>query len=394
MDRTPGTAQTATAPESPLAPLRVLHVVESFGGGVYEVVRVLCERLVEREQAVGIAYGVRPETPPDVEATLDPRIEVFATPWTERSPGAQLGAYRALGRLERAWQPDVVHLHSSFAGAVGSVAVRSRRPTVYSPHGYSFTMEGSGARKRAFRAVERFIARSVTTVGAVSPSEAALAAELGTARAIVTVPNGIPELDAPDEHPGDPDRPLLAVAMGRIMAQRRPDQVARILGAAQGLAQVGWIGGGRADQSDADQLEAAGVPVTGWCGRDEALAHLARATVYVHWTAWDGQPLSVLEAMARDVIVIASDIPANRDIVGPEQVFGTVEDAQAFLRRVLADAGLRADLLARQRARRRAFGADAMADGWLAVYRDLAAGRLTSSTGAAGPAASRSSHRR
>ncbi|MEA2304761.1 MAG: hypothetical protein QOH43_2041 [Solirubrobacteraceae bacterium] len=394
MDRTPSTAPTAAAPDAPVTPLRVLHVVEAFGGGVYEVVRVLCERLVEREQVVAIAYGVRPETPTDVEATLDPRIEAFATPWTERTPLAQLGTYRALGRLERSWQPDVVHLHSSFAGAVGSVAVGSRRPTVYSPHGYSFTMAGSGARKRAFRAVERGIARRVTTVGAVSPSEASLAAQLGTAREIVTVPNGIPELDAPSERPADPTRPLLAVAMGRIMAQRRPDQVAHILSAAQGLAAVRWIGGGRADQSDAVELQAAGIPVTGWCGRDEALGHLAQATVYVHWTAWDGQPLSVLEAMARDVIVIASDIPANRDIVGPEQVFGTVEDAQAFLRRVLSDPGLRADLLAGQRARRRTFGADAMADGWLAVYRDLASGRVRSSMGAAGPAASRSGRRR
>ena len=224
MDRTPGTARAAAAPDGPVGPLRVLHVVESFGGGVYEVVRVLGERLAEREQAVAIAYGVRPETPPGVEATLDGRLEVFAPPGPSAAPAAQLAAYRAIGRLERCWQPDVVHLHSSFAGAVGSPPSGSRRPTVYSPHGYSFTMAGSGARRRAFRTVERGIARRVTAVGAVSPSEAALAARLGTARAIVTVPNGIPELDAPAERAADPSRPLLVVAMGRIMAQRRPSR--------------------------------------------------------------------------------------------------------------------------------------------------------------------------
>jgi glycosyltransferase involved in cell wall biosynthesis len=79
--------------------------------------------------------------------------------------------------------------------------------------------------------------------------------------------------------------------------------------------------------------------------------------------------------MARDVIVVASDIAANRDVVGPRQVFATVAGAQAFLRRVLADAGLRAELLAEQRERARAFGAEAMADGWLAVYRSLVAAR-------------------
>jgi glycosyltransferase involved in cell wall biosynthesis len=339
------------------------------------VVRVLAGCLAERAQAVAVAYGVRPETPPGVEATLDPRVEVFGLPWTERSPRAQVAAYRALGRLEQAWQPDVVHLHSSFAGAVGALALHARRPTVYSPHGYSFTMAGSRARRRAFRTVEQGIARRVTTVGAVSRSEAALAAELGTARAVVTVPNGIPELDAPPGVPAGRDGPLRVMAMGRIMAQRRPEQVARILGAAGEDAEVLWVGGGREGARDAEALEAAGIPVTGWCDREQALAHLSRATVYVHWTAWDGLPLSVLEAMARDVIVVASDIPANRDIVGPRQVFASVEDAQAFLRRVLADAGLRAELVADQRERARAFGAQAMADGWLAVYRSLAAVR-------------------
>ena len=163
--------------------------------------------------------------------------------------------------------------------------------------------------------------------------------------------------------------------MGRIMAQRQPEQVARILSAARDQADVLWVGGGRSDEPDAQVLEAAGIPVTGWCDRDQALARLAQATVYVHWTAWDGLPLSVLEAMARDVIVVASDIRANRDVVGPRQAFATVDDAQAFLRRVLADADLRAELIAEQRERARAFGAEAMADGWLAVYRSLTASR-------------------
>ena len=31
---------------------------------------------------------------------------------------------------------------------------------------------------------------------------------------------------------------------------------------------------------------------------NQRLERLAGATAYLHWTAWDGQPLSVLEAMA------------------------------------------------------------------------------------------------
>ena len=47
------------------------------------------------------------------------------------------------------------------------------------------------------------------------------------------------------------------------------------------------------------------------------------AKVYLHWTAWDGLPLSILEAMANDVVVIASDIPANRELSVPSRSSAT-----------------------------------------------------------------------
>jgi glycosyltransferase involved in cell wall biosynthesis len=354
--------------------LRILHVVEAFGGGVYEMVRLLTTRLADRSQAVGLAYGIRPETPADVESTLDARIDRFAMPWTQRNLGAQVGAFGRLRELVREWQPSVVHLHSSFAGAVGAAAVGSHTPTVYSPHGYSFTMAHSRLRRQGYRNMERLVASRVSAVGAISRSEAALAERLGTARRVVAVPNGIPELDEPLQAPLAVDRPAAIIAMGRIMAQRQPEQVAAILGSVRDVAPVSWVGGGRQEDSGVQWLRAAGIALTGWLSREEALAHLTRASVYLHWTAWDGAPLSVLEAMAKDVIVVASDVPANRELLGPRQVFSSVPDATAFLRRVVTDRDLRAELLSGQRARRAAFSAEAMTENWLTVYDSLRSG--------------------
>ncbi|MFL5826928.1 MAG: glycosyltransferase, partial [Thermoleophilaceae bacterium] len=101
------------------------------------------------------------------------------------------------------------------------------------------------------------------------------------------------------------------------------------------------------------------------------------AVAYLHWTAWDGQPLSVLEAMARDAVVVASDIPPNREVLGPDQVSASEDQAIELLRRVISDSGLRDSLLAEQRRRRRAYGAQRMVDQWLELYRRIARARAT-----------------
>jgi glycosyltransferase involved in cell wall biosynthesis len=352
--------------------LRVLHVVEAFGGGVYEIVRTLAERTARSGRAVGVAYGRRPETPLAVRHDFPPEVELFPLPWDERSPRAQLAAGRALHRLVAAWRPAIVHLHSSFAGAVGMAVVRGSVPTIYSPHAYASAMPGQRpVRLATYRAVERVTSRWVTLVGAVSSSEARFARDVLGARRVCVVPNGIPELDDPPGSPERAGRPLV-VALGRICAQRRPGACARILRSLADVADTAWIGGGDPAGSRAASLRAAGVTVSGWLPREEALARLATASVYLHWTAWDGLALSLLDAMARDVVVVGSDIPPTRDLIGRRQVCASEPDAVELIRRVLSEPSLRDALLADQRRRRAAHSAERMTRLWLEVYERLA----------------------
>ena len=59
-----------------------------------------------------------------------------------------------------------------------------------------------------------------------------------------------------------------------------------------------------------------GIPVTGWLDRTAALERLSEATVLLNWSSKDSHPLAVLEAMAKDVLVVASDIDPNRELLG------------------------------------------------------------------------------
>jgi glycosyltransferase involved in cell wall biosynthesis len=363
---------TRTAPDRPL---RILHVSEAFGGGVLEMVATLSERLVRRGHRVAIAYGRRPETPADVRARIDPPVELLPLGWERRRIGAQLAAARRLRKAVAAWRPDVLHLHSSFAGLVGVLALAGRRvPIVYTPHGYSFTMgDQSSAHRLFFRAIERLTARQVTLVGAVSESEAATARAVAPADKVVVVRNGVPELDGLEPEaplPKRHGRPTVIV-MGRITAQHLPEESARLLASVADIATIQWVGGGGRGDVPPSVVSNLGVPVTGWVERSVALDRLRAATALLHWTGWDGQPLSVLEALAADVVVVGHDIDAVREILGPEQVRADEAGGRELLRRVLTDSRLRERLLRSQRQRRVAYGAEKMTDGWLAVYAKL-----------------------
>lgn len=379
--RAPRFPARAPAPDDGSPPLRILHVAEAFGGGLYEMVRAVANGAADAGHTVSIVYGQRPETPASPNDGFRPGVSVEALRWGGRSPAEQLRVIPRLRAAAREFEPDVVHLHSSFAGVVGAVALRGIAPVIYTPHAFASLLPGGVLRQRGMRAGERLAARSAAVVGAVSESEAACARERGALRTIV-IRNGIPELDAASLTVGGtsarpaPLRPARVIAGGRIVRQRRPDACAAILGAVAEFAQVAWVGGGGEEtpwtRAAREQLREAGAEPTGWVGRERWLSELERARVYVHWTSCDGLPLSVLEALASDTIVVASDIPPNREILGGEQVCATQEEAIALVERILVDDALASRLLEAQRERRRHFSAHAMVAAWLDVYGTVA----------------------
>jgi glycosyltransferase involved in cell wall biosynthesis len=231
----------------------------------------------------------------------------------------------------------------------------------------------SAARRRAFRLAERLTARRATLLVTVSEAEAAAARAVAPPAKVRVVRNGIPELDdrrLDEPLPARPGRPKV-IAMGRVAPQHLPAESAHLLAAVADLAEVEWVGGGGTGAIPPSVVTDAGVPLSGWVERASAMRKLAEATVLLHWTGWDGLPLSVLEAMANDVIVIGHDIDAVREIVGPDQVRASEAEGRELLRRTLVDPEQRARMLAEQRRRRPAYGAAKMVAGWRELYGSL-----------------------
>jgi glycosyltransferase involved in cell wall biosynthesis len=321
----------ATAAGRPSARLHVLHVVEALGSGIATALEDYLLSTPDHTHSV-LAYR-RPsaQTGDDLE-----RLATRLLPL----PEGRLAQVRAVRRWIRELRPDLVHAHSTYAGVyVRLFARRPGAPLVYTPHAYPFERRDVPAAVRGlYWLVEAALSLGGGCVAAVGPREAELAARLPGRQAVVHLPNVVRDLrprpSGAREGPA-PRNELRLAMLGRISPQKGPDffgRAARLSGARGLPLRWIWVGGGRPEEERA--LRDAGAVVTGWLPRQAALDRLATADVYVHTAAWEGCPVSVLEAAALGLPIVARRIPALEALAVPT-LYDTPEAVVAAARSLL-----------------------------------------------------------
>lgn len=320
----------------------VLHVVESLSSGVATALEDYVRSTPEYRHVILSHRRQEAQTGDALDQLASASLAL---------PGGHLARMRAIRRQLRWLSPSIVHAHSSLAGLYTRLGAGSwRRLVVYTPHCYAFERTDVPFLLRAgFWLVEAAMSRTGGYVAASSPREAELARRLGRRTSVVYVPCA-PRI-GPIERPGaGPDRGqgLRVMTVGRLAPQKDPDFFARAARASRATAADTrwiWVGGGRPAYERL--LRAAGVEVTGWLTREDSLRWLSTADVYVHTAAWEATGLTILEAAALGLPVLARAIPATRSL-GLSGLSETPEDLARAVHEA-ADERVRAQLQAQSR---------------------------------------------
>lgn len=336
--------------------IKIFQVVECGGpGGTGEQVAGICNGLNPARFHVSLAYAARGNDSAAYRRLCSGAREAHFIPEMTReiSPSLDAAAFRTLRRLFKERRPDVVHAHSSKAGALARAAAMAAgvKNVFYSPHGYGFLMKDRPIVSRALYYVAEMAMARVGETIAVSPSEAAEARRLSS-RPVHVVPDAyLGDFPAPSPHEG-----LVVGSCGRLTPARNPDAwvllAQRLTDSRNGL-RMAWIGGGEDEARVRQHLENMNLigktELTGWLPAAEARRRIAGLDIFIHYSRWDAFPNAVLEAMAAGIPVIASDIPGNRDVLGDSGVLvkdevGLLEACQRLIdmpeeRRRLGEAG-------------------------------------------------------
>lgn len=284
-------------------PIRVLHVVESYGGGVATALAQYAAATPSVEH-----HLLRTERPGDFVDGGE--LEHFTS--VGELPRNPLAASRVIRRTVRSLRPGAVHAHSSIAGAYVRLCIKATRDlaVIYTPHGYAFERKDITAPvRRTYYSIERLLSRNTTAYAACSQREAQLSHFDGFPGRVVFVPNVAADDARNGIHGTRRGATMEVVSVGRLTPARDPYYFAEVVRTVQSMdsaVEFTWVGGG--DRAYIDALEELGVNVTGWLSHSEAMAHVRGADAHVHTASWDGFPMVLLEANAVRVPSLVRDI--------------------------------------------------------------------------------------
>lgn len=295
-----------------------------------------------------------------------PRAEGFRIvpiPFERRlSPLAHWRAFRALLRLFREEQPDLVHAHMPISGFLARMAAWwTGVPRIACTcHGFWFNYPGNPARRTVGFLMEWAAARVTTVFLTVSDEEANDARRLHIDRDAVSVRNGRdPAVFHPDPAARSriraalevPEDVIVIVAVSRLVRLKGYPELAAAMRDVP-TAEL-WVVGERLLSDRGDDMFAllrnAGLGsrlrLLGY--RTDVASILAAADIFVLPSHFEGLPMSVIEAMLTGLPVVASDIRGPREQVVPEVTGllvppGTVAPLADALNRLMLDPETRA----------------------------------------------------
>lgn len=300
--------------ENTLKKKKILYIVEAMGGGVFTYIVDLANELVN-ECDMYIAYAVRKQTPENYRDYFDKRIHLIEVKNFGRSinPVQDVKAFFEIKNIATKINPDIIHLHSSKAGALGRFAFNGNKVSLfYTPHGYSFLMKSSSSAKRKiYRVIEKVCGKRNCTTISCSVGEHKESQKLTSKAKYVNNGINMSELQALiDEVNTQEEHPFTVFTLGRICYQKNPklfNQIAEKMPNVQFL----WIGDGKLR----GELTAPNIKITGWVERKDALKYSLQGDAFLLTSLWEGLPISLLEAMYMKKICIVSNVIGNRDVI-------------------------------------------------------------------------------
>lgn len=229
------------------------------------------------------------------------------------------------------YKPDVVHLHSSKMGALGRVAFNPNK-IVYTVHGFDSIRTAF----RRFLRIEKLLKNRVFRIVGVSQYDVDHMKDENICRNVERIYNGVTDhsqenLEVRDIITQELDKikevyPKIIMCISRISKQKKFDLFLDIANQMPQHAFV-WIG---------NKESLSGLPSNVFCLGEahSAYFYLKYADVFVLPSNYEGLPMSLLEALALKVPVVASAVGGIVEVLDGKNGFAVENEVSLFTEKI------------------------------------------------------------
>lgn len=234
-------------------------------------------------------------------------------------------------------KPDIVYLHSSKAGAIGRIALafNFRTKIFYNAHGWYFNARISDKKKKIFALIEKMLALKTNKIINISKSEyeSALEYKIASERKMCVIENGIDftKFKNNDKNREETrkkynikDNEILIGVVGRLSEQKDPMTMIRAFELVQKEnknTKLIYVGSGELEESVKQYAKEKEilhkVIITGWVNNVEK--YIPAFDIAVLPSKWEGFGLVLIEYMACEKPIIASQVGGIKNIIKNEQ---------------------------------------------------------------------------
>lgn len=306
--------------------IRILHVAQA-AGGVDRYIRMLLKYL-DKDRFENILVCSQDFNKEDYNGLVDyfEQIEMMRT-----IGKSDLKAIRAVRKLIKIYNPDIVYAHSSKAGAIARIAdIGFKNCCVYNPHGWAFNMRCSTMKREMYIAIERMAAPFCDKIICISDAEkqSALDKKICREDKLEVIFNGV-DIEAYENGTHGavkrkdlniPEDAFIVGMVGRVSSQKAPDVFVKMAKQVKNKVPNSHfiiVGGGdqeaeikkyARDNAFLDCLH-----ITSWV--DNPMSYVELFDVACLLSRWEGFGLALPEYMMAGKPIVASRVDAIPNII-------------------------------------------------------------------------------
>lgn len=260
--------------------------------------------------------------------------EIYFVPMVrEISPKKDIKSIFEIKKILKQIRPDIVYLHSSKAGAIGRIALLFSKKVkiLYNAHGWYFNAKIGRKKKRIFAIVEKILAFKTDKIINISEDEynSAINYKIAKPEKMCIIENGIDfnkfkhskqyREETRRKYNIDAEQILIGV-VGRLTEQKDPMtsiKAFKIVHEKNKNTKFMFIGSGELEKemleyARQNHLES-DIIITGWVTDVEK--YIPALDIAILPSKWEGFGLALVEYMACDKPIIASNVGAISDII-------------------------------------------------------------------------------